>query len=65
MAALVYHNLCDLMEESDIKKFKTLLQKTIKQLHDSPAMQHFAEYFSTYYIKEQRNGQYVSENQQI
>ena len=51
MAALVYHNLCVLMEKSDIKKFRTLLQKTIKQLHDSPATQHFAEYFSTYYVK--------------
>ena len=49
MAALVYHNLRVLMEESDIKKFKTM-QKTIKQLHDSPSTQHFAEYFSIYLL---------------
>lgn len=51
MAALVYHNLRVLMEESDINKFKTLLKKTIKQLSDSPATINFCKYFSTYYVK--------------
>lgn len=65
MAALVYCNLRVLMEESDIKKFKTLLQKTIQQLRDSPATQHFAEYFSTYYVKRTEEWVVCFKNQQI
>ena len=49
VAATVYHNVRVLMEETDIKKLKLLLQSTLKQLNGSDETQEFAKYFYTYY----------------
>ena len=38
------------MEETDINKFKLLLQSTLKQLNGSDETREFAKYFYTYYI---------------
>ena len=50
-AALVYHNLRLLLEESDPKSFHAMQKNTITQLGDSPATCKFAEYFKAEYVK--------------
>ena len=48
-AALVYHNVQVLMDESDVDTFTTMLHKTLLQLSDSPATGSFAKYFRIHY----------------
>ena len=50
-AALVYHNLRLLMEESDINKFSAILKETLAQLIESPLTSGFGSYFETHYAK--------------
>ena len=50
-AALVYHNIRLLMEESNVSNFKTILKDTLSQLNASPITSAFARYFETHYAK--------------
>lgn len=47
----IYHNLRVLLEETDINKFETLLEKTLLNLESSTSTASFANYFRTYYGK--------------
>ena len=48
-AALVYHNLRVLMEETDRDEFEEMLQKTIKQFRTTDRMEEFESYFTKLY----------------
>jgi hypothetical protein len=50
-AALVYHNVRVLMEESDVNNFSTLLKETLAHLSDSPTTLGFGRYFEMHYAK--------------
>ena len=50
-AALVYHNLRLLMEESDKNKFSAMLKETLAQLNESPLTSGFRSYIETHYAK--------------
>ncbi len=45
----LYHNLRELMDETDTTKFEDMLQKTIEQMLNSDNSREFGEYFETYY----------------
>ena len=57
VAALVYHNLRVLMEETDVDAFEELLEKTIEQLNTSSETEEFAMYFTKMYAS--RKGQHA------
>ena len=51
VAVTVYHNVRVLMEETDVGRFKVMLQKTLRQLNECDTTQDFAKYFDTYYAR--------------
>ena len=50
IAALVYHNIRLLMEESDVENFKFMLDRTLQQRNESRTTEEFAKYFNTHYV---------------
>ena len=50
-AALVYHNIRLLMEESNVTSFLSMLKETLAQLIESPATAMFGSYFEVHYAK--------------
>ena len=51
LAALIYHNIRVLMEESNTETFTEMLTRTLEQLADSPETEGFGKYFSAHYAK--------------
>lgn len=51
LAKKIYHNLRILLEETDEKKFESLLSATKDQLSNSPETKDFSAYFISYYAK--------------
>ena len=51
IAALVYHNIRVLLEESNPETFKTMLVKTLVQLNECPETEEFCKYFTIHYSK--------------
>ena len=51
IAALVYHNIRVLLEESNPETFKTMLVKTLVQLNECPETEEFSKYFTIHYSK--------------
>ena len=50
IAALVYHNIRVLMEESDVDNVKFMLDRPLQQQNESRATEEFAKYFITDYV---------------